>query len=1143
MKIFTGFILFLVCLQPVVAQKIDVYQRPVQHERSRDFDALHYRVSLNIDMENKSLAGENRITLVPLNDNFDKCVLDAEFLVVSSITNEKGEQLSFDQKEKQIFISMSKTYNHADTIIFTVKYSLNKSVPGLLFIDETGSNPKMVSSDCWPDKARQWIPCYDYPNDKATNEMIVTVDKKYKVLSNGKLAGVKENSLHGTMTYHWSQELPHSTYLINLSIADYAVIKDSLGSLPVNYWVYKGLESEAKTSFRKTPSIISFYNKLFCYDYPWAKYDQVITSYMGGGAEATTATLLGEGIVMDTLAEKDFSREGVIAHEIAHQWWGDLITLRSWEHNWLNESFATYSDYLYTRFDKGEDAGAFDLLGKKNQYLNEAHNKYLRPIVFNRFNGPADNFDSHAYPKGACMLHLLRHILGDETFFRTLSIFLHQYAFKPVDTYDLMKTIKEVSGKNMDWFFDQYIFSPGHPVFEVSKSWNETGKKMTLTILQKQDSIREVPIYTIPVNLGFVFPDKKTTKEVWLKDKSTTLEFEFDSEPLLVRFDEGNFLLKECRFKKSLQELLYHAGHDDMIGRLTALKELEPYNSERAVLLLWANLATQDNFWAVRQAALENIGKYNCQNGIELFKACLRDKNSKVRKSAVKILGELRDPGFIRLFKEMFKAENSYAVQAELVKSIGKCGGQQQLQFLKNAEAIKSYGNVVSKASTEAISLITKKLASPNIILIVTDDQRWDMLGCAGNNIIQTPNIDNLANQGVRFTHAFVTTPICAASRASIITGLFERTHEYTFNKPPIKKAFTDNGYPHLLRQAGYRTGFVGKFGVKTEDAMDSLFSWSEINGFPYWKIVDGKRKHLTDIQGEQAIQFIRESTPGKPFCLSLSFSAPHADDDSKEQYFWPESLDSLYQNAVIPVPATADPAFYEALPEFLKGTMNRERWYWRFNTPERFQHYTKGYYRMITGIDQVIGKIRKELDVLKIAGNTVILLMGDNGYYIGDRGYADKWLMHDVSIRVPLVFYDPRSLGSNSKVLDQMVLNVDVSPTILDLAGISIPRGIQGKSLLPLISGADVKWRNSIFCEHLMNEPRIPNSECIRTEDWKFIRYPKHPEYIELYDLKNDPWEEHNLSGNPQFKNQILKYQKQCDAKIKQLTGARVEK
>lgn len=422
----------------------------------------------------------------------------------------------------------------------------------------------------------------------------------------------------------------------------------------------------------------------------------------------------------------------------------------------------------------------------------------------------------------------------------------------------------------------------------------------------------------------------------------------------------------------------------------------------------------------------------------------------------------------------------------------------------------------------------------PNIILIVTDDQRWDMMGCAGNNIIQTPNMDRMAKEGVRFSHAFSSTPICAASRASILTGLYERRHGFTFGTPPVSKQLSDISYPYLLKQSGYRTGFVGKLGVKLEAPVDSLFTWSRINGFPYWKLIDGKKTHLTDIQGNQAIEFIEGAAKGGPFCLSLSFSAPHADDDSKEQYFWQESLDSFYRDAVIPIPATAAPEFYEALPEFLKGTMNRERWYWRFDTPEKYQNMVKGYYRMITGVDQVIGRIRNKLEELGIADNTVIMIIGDNGYYLSDRGYADKWLMHEVSIRVPLIYFDPRMhKDTNPTVLDNMVLNVDLSPTILELAGIKTPALIQGESLLPAINGRKRNYRSSIFCEHLMNNPGIPNSECIRTEKWKFIRYPKHPEFIELYDLKNDPWEEHNLANVPRYKNTIANFQAQCDRQI----------
>ena len=430
----------------------------------------------------------------------------------------------------------------------------------------------------------------------------------------------------------------------------------------------------------------------------------------------------------------------------------------------------------------------------------------------------------------------------------------------------------------------------------------------------------------------------------------------------------------------------------------------------------------------------------------------------------------------------------------------------------------------------------------PNIIFILTDDQRWDMLGCAGNPIISTPNIDNIAKKGVRFSHAFVTTPICAASRASILTGLFERTHDFTFGKPPLKKEYSNTSYPYLLKNAGYRTGFVGKFGVKLETSIDSIFSSKNVNGFPYWKVVDGKKKYLTDLQGDQAIQFIQGSVvKQEPFCLSLSFSAPHADDDAKEQYFWPATLDSLYASVKMPIPATARKEFYDSFPDFLKGTMSRERWHWRFDTPEKFQQMVKGYYRMITAVDQTVGRITDELNKLGIADNTIIIFMGDNGYYLGDRGYADKWLMHDVSIRVPLIIYDPRKSGTSKKVFDQMVLNIDVAPTILSFAGIPIPKQMHGKSLLPLINGAVNKWYDTIFCEHLMIEPQIPNSECIRTKQWKFIRYPHHPEYIELYDLIKDPWEEHNLATQVIYKQRIDQFQLQCDKRINKLLSDRV--
>ena len=432
----------------------------------------------------------------------------------------------------------------------------------------------------------------------------------------------------------------------------------------------------------------------------------------------------------------------------------------------------------------------------------------------------------------------------------------------------------------------------------------------------------------------------------------------------------------------------------------------------------------------------------------------------------------------------------------------------------------------------------------PNIIFILTDDQRWDAVGYAGNDIVQTPNMDKLASTGIYFKNAFVTTPICAASRASIFTGLYERTHDYTFGQPNLNNQYMLDSYPTLLKKAGYKTGFVGKFGVKVnEGILDTMFNSNVITNYPYFKEVDGKQVHLVDINGNHAIDFIRENK-NEPFCLSLSFWSPHADDGSKEQYFWPKSCDSLYINDNIPVPETADPAFFETHPDFLKTTMNRKRWYWRYDTPEKYQEMVKGYYKMISGVDKVIGKIQATLEEEGLAENTVIIFMGDNGYFIGERGYAGKWLMHEQSLRVPLLIYDPRQPKSErSKTFDEMVLNIDVTPTILELAGVEIPERYQGGSLTSFYEKEPKNWRSYVFCEHLWaKNPLIPKTECYRDDTWKFIRYENHPDFVELYNHKDDVNETRNLALEAGYEDKLEYYSHKCDSIASKLLSERIK-
>ena len=703
-----GLLLLLACL-PVLrldAQKLEIYSRPVQTEPDRTCDFLHYRVTLTFDLDEKTFTGHNHVTLVSLTDSLKSVVLHADGLQVGRITDTEGRSMHCMHRDDTLTIGLNSPAAFGDTVDMTIAYSSGDPEDGLFFDEKTDKHPKMVSTDSWPDDARYWFPCYDHPHDKVTQEMIITAGRELKVLSNGRLISVTGSADPSMKTWHWSQEKPHSTYLSMLAIGPFDVVKDSLGSLPVNYWVYPGDAEKARFVFRNTPTMIAYFSDLFKVPYPWAKYDQVISPHQGGGAEATSATLLGVRAIYDRKAEKDFSFERVIAHEIAHQWWGDLITLRSWEETWMNESFGTYCDHLYTSHSMGPEEGAVDLLNKKDQYLREANTRYMRPIVFNRYETPDQNFDSHTYPKGAAVLHMLRFILGDRPFFKTLSRFLYEYAFQAVDTYDFMRIVKETTGRNMDWFFRQQVFSPGHAVFAVSKSWNKTRGTLTLNIEQVQDTTAGIPVYRLPVNIGITLPERKLSKMLWLDSAEEIFEIPLPDEPLLVRFDEGNHLLKEWTYPKSVEELVYQLRNDDVIGRQWAAEQLSEKLQDKVVVKALKEAVLNDTFWAVRRTAVTVLARVKQREWMNTLKGACFDPHSRVRAEAYRILGTTERSDIARLMKARFKIEDSYLAQASALKAIGKCGDDSFLAFLERASKMASYRDILKHSALQAIEEI-----------------------------------------------------------------------------------------------------------------------------------------------------------------------------------------------------------------------------------------------------------------------------------------------------------------------------------------------------------------------------------------------------------------------------------------------------
>ena len=436
--------------------------------------------------------------------------------------------------------------------------------------------------------------------------------------------------------------------------------------------------------------------------------------------------------------------------------------------------------------------------------------------------------------------------------------------------------------------------------------------------------------------------------------------------------------------------------------------------------------------------------------------------------------------------------------------------------------------------------------APPSILFIFADDQRNHTLGCAGHPVVKTPNIDLLADRGVRFENAFVTTSTCWASRACLFTGCSERRHLYRTSPGPLNPDLCRTSYFSRLKAAGYRTGHLGKEHVSIA-AKEATTMWDvrrKLGRNPYFKVqADGSTRHTTQILGDWGIEFLKEQPRGKPFCLQLSFNATHAEDRDKRpgsgHFPWPKVMNGKYEDQKMPLPSLNDAAIYEAHPEFLKKSLNRERFFWRWDTAEKYQTNMRAYFRMLSGIDHVLGRLVNQLRKQGLYENTVIIYSADNGYYLGDRGFAGKWTHYDESLRIPLIIADPRAARRLHGVIRrEMALNSDLGATIIDLAGLPAPVNHTGRSLLPLLRGkAPGDWRREFLCELLAVPRTIPRWEGVRGTDWSYARYfvdgPDKPPFEFLHDLKTDPAQLANIALNKENASALKRMRGRCDQLI----------
>ena len=631
--------------------------RREQQLRSRDFDIEHYRIALTLDEETQSFDGETAISFSSSVDGFNTLTLDAESFKVSSVTDDKGKTLDFTQGGGALVISLDRALarNEAATLVIAygaTSIGTDKDV-GLDFRGKTGTNPQLINSLNWPDGARYWLPSFDHPGDWATHETIVTVKEAYRVLANGSLVSNIADPSSGLRTVHWSQTRPQPTYLYSFAAGPYNVLADRHGDLPLHYWVYPGDEAVARQAFARTPELIAFFEDLYGIDFPWVKYDQIIVPGIDGGAESTSATLLGRRVIQYEREGDKGASDWLLAHEIAHQWWGNLIGYRDWTHAWLAESFATHGEYLFILDDLGADEGALYFLEYKNSYLKEAHDEFIRPVITHRWDKPNDMFDRHSYEKGGIVLNMFRDLVGADTFKEILNSFLTTHAYSNVTTDDFFETVRQVTGKDYGWFFDQWLLSPGHPALDVSYIWDKRRELLTMRVEQTQDASAGVPVFRLPIKVGITTRAGKRVESVWLTKKTDTFQFKVDEQPLMVRFDEGDVLLKEWTLKKPVSELLYQLDRDRVTGRIWAAGELQDHLGDSAVRSALSNSAVHDESWAVRQKAIQVLGTTQSEASRDLLKArVLQDGDIRVRVAAIEMLGEFQDPELKPFFLE-----------------------------------------------------------------------------------------------------------------------------------------------------------------------------------------------------------------------------------------------------------------------------------------------------------------------------------------------------------------------------------------------------------------------------------------------------------------------------------------------------------
>ncbi|WP_291721456.1 M1 family metallopeptidase [Bernardetia sp.] len=691
--------------------------------QTKIFDLIHTKLNITPDWENQWIYSTATLTVQPYFYSQNKIDLDAKGLAIESIKllagsskNETTKPLRWDYDGTLLTVRLDREYTKEEKITIEISYIAkpneaiwtnsvlsNIEEEGFFFINPEGKTkgkPRQIWTQGETSNNAMWFPTFDAPNFRGTQEVYITIADSLQTLSNGRLVSSQKNG-DGTRTDYWKMEKPHSPYLTMVAVGEFAVVEDKWKDIPLYYYTEKWHAPYAKDVFGKTPEMLEFYSNYLDYKYPWSKYAQVIVrDYTSGAMENTSASVFMEGLLVDKRSIEDHNWEGIISHELFHQWFGDLMTAESWANLAMNESFANYGEYLWLEHSKGKKEADQSLANDKTSYFRESQAK-REPIIRYFYTSENDMFDSHSYSKGSVILNMLRQEIGDEAFKVTLQKYVKANAFKSVELDNFRLIAEEVTGRDLKWFFNQWFLEAGHPELTILQDYQDGTLKLTIT--QTQD-LRYSPTYLLPLEIDIWENGKSTRHKFILEKTEQSFEFKTESNPELVVFDPTGYLLAQIsQDEKSAAEWRLQAKYyDNYIPKRKALYNLAASVGNDTTFNLLMEVAKNNDFGAYRTQAIRSLGEYNLENIenptsdevtqkltelVKLLKDMAKnDKDNLTRASAIDVISQYG--AFPELWEETLK-DSSYFVISNTMYSLMNAYGANALSKVEPLESIE----------------------------------------------------------------------------------------------------------------------------------------------------------------------------------------------------------------------------------------------------------------------------------------------------------------------------------------------------------------------------------------------------------------------------------------------------------------------